>query len=472
MTGTSIQAPAPPPALSSLLSAFPDLASKHWVPGTQCVIYHDGATIASEVGELEFGTGLRVTGDAVFPVGSITKCFTATVAMILVADGDLDLDAPVGEDLPELGRLGNIISLRQLLSHTSGLVDISRTEEPLAPSLRRYVLDRALSKDLVLPPGTGFSYSSPGYVLAGWLIETVTGMSWAEAVESILLRPLGIEPAFVNLPGTGPSRRPLATGHSANIAIGRTQPVQQSGVPALAPAGALAVSAADLVKLGLIHTGPAESKVLPAAYADQMRQAVPSADPFGLADGWGLGLSVFQHVFRQQTATWVGHDGNADGTSCYLRINPADGWVIALTSNTSTGSALWGDLLAELGRAGVPIGPPPAAAAQGRRVVPSAGCAGWYTNGDVEYAVTADSNGSVHLAIDGANLMPLIFHDDLTFSVLEPHSGRHVSGGRFIRKPTTSEISGIQVSGRVAAKQVSGEQTPKGWKCHDARRAE
>jgi CubicO group peptidase (beta-lactamase class C family) len=444
---TTLVSESPTPSLP--VSALSELAHEHRVPGAQLAIHHDGTTTASEVGELEFRSGRRVSRDAAFPIGSITKCFTATVAMILVADGDIDLNTPVGDYLPELGDLGAALNLRQLLSHTSGLADISGMDEPSALTLRRYVVDHARSKEPVLPPGTGFSYSNPGYALVGWLIETVTGMSWAEAVESILLQPLGIEPAFVNLPGTRPPRRPFATGHSANIATGRTQPVGQSRAPGIAPAGALAMSAVDLVKLGLIHIEPGEPRLLTAAYAAQMRQAVPCADPFGLADGWGLGLAVF----RQQATAWIGHDGNIDGISCHLRINPADGWVIALTSNANTGDELWHDLLAELGHAGVPIEPPPAPAEGGRRVVPPPGCVGWYANGNVEYAVTAGGNGSIHMSIDGENFVPLTFHDDFTFSVVAPDSGRRVFGGRFVCEPSMGKVYGIQVGGRLARRQ-------------------
>jgi len=432
------------------VSALSALACKHRVPGAQLAIYHGGATAASEVGELEFGTGRRVTRDTAFPVGSITKCFTATVAMILVADGDVDLDAPIGDYMPELDELGDMLTLRQLLSHTSGLADSPGAAEASTPTLRRYVVEHVRRENLVLPPGTGFSYSNPGYALVGQLIETITGMPWSEAVESILLRPLEIEPAFVNLPGTKPPRRPFATGHSVNTAVGRTRPVQQARVSADAPAGALALSAEDLVRLGLIHVGPGAPELLPAAYAGQMRRAVPLAEPFGLADGWGLGLAVY----RQETAGWAGHDGNADGTSCYLRVNPADGWVVALTSNANTGVGLWQDLLAELAHANVPIDPHRAPAPGGMRIAPPAGCAGRYANGDVEYVVTAGGNGSVHLSVDGENFVPLTFHEDLTFSLLDPTSGRRVFGGRFVREPITGKLYGIQVGGRLARQQV------------------
>jgi CubicO group peptidase (beta-lactamase class C family) len=429
----------------SVLSA---LARKHRVPGAQLAIYHDGETVAGEIGELKRGTGHPVTRDSAFPVGSITKCFTATVAMILAADGDVDLDLPIGDYVPGLGCLGGLTNLRQLLSHTSGLADISGMEDLSAVTLRRYVVN-ACQDDLVLRPGTGFSYSSPGYALAGLLIETITGMTWAEAVESILLRPLEIKPAFVNLQGTTPAAHSIATGHSVNVTVGRTRPVRQSQAPAIAPAGALAVSATDLVKLGMIHVGTGAPALLPAAHAAQMRQAVPGADPFELADGWGMGLAVYRH----ETGTWVGHDGNADGTSCYLRIEPADGWVIALTTNANTGAALWRDLLPELARAGIPVGPPRSAAPRGPAdglAAPPADCTGWYLNGDTKYLVTAGDSGPVQLSVDGADFVPLTFHEGLGFSVRDPASGQQVLGGRFVREQATERIHGIQVGGRLA----------------------
>jgi hypothetical protein len=210
------------------------------------------------------------------------------------------------------------------------------------------------------------------------------------------------------------------------------------------------VSAADLVRLGLIHLQPGGSRLLPAAWAGEMRQPVPGADPTGLADGWGLGLAVYRHEY----ADWAGHDGNADGTCCYLRISPADGWVIALTTNASTGAGLWQDLLSELAQAGVPIDPIGEPSSGRRLTVPLTGCAGTYVNGDVEYTVGTGSNGAVHVSLDGENPVPLTLYDDLTFSLPHPDTGRRMFGGRFVREPATGQIYGIQVGGRLARKQV------------------
>lgn len=448
-----LRAPSVVPMLGDTVAT---LARKHRVPGAQLALHRDGETVAVKVGELEHRTGRPVTGDAAFPIGSITKSFTATVAMILVADGDLDLDQPIGDHLPELGELGAELTLRQLLSHTGGLASGPDSEDVFTATPRRYVTDHCHRRNMVLPSGTGFSYSNLGYVVVGHLIETITGMSWWEAMESILLRPLGIDPAFIGTGRYRPHRRPMATGHSVNLSVGRTRPVRQSLAPPEAATGALALSATDLVSLGLIQVGAGMPDVLSPRYATEMRQPVAAAEPYGLADGWGLGLAAFRH----EDTEWIGHDGNAGGTSCYLRIDPAGGWVVAFTSNANNGTAMWQDLIGELADAGVPIGPSRAWMSPSPSFAPPNGCAGTYANGDVEYVVAAKDGGRLHLSIDGDPFARLTFHEDLTFSLRDPETGQHVFGGRFMRDRVTAAIGGIQLGGRLARRrhgQARGE---------------
>jgi CubicO group peptidase (beta-lactamase class C family) len=426
--------------LSDTLSA---LARKYQVPGAQLAIRHGGETVAIEIGELRYGTGRPVTQDAAFPIGSITKAFTATLAMILVADGDIELDAPLGEHVAKLGDLGNELTLRQLLSHTSGLAN-GPGKDVHTSSIRRYVLDHCCRQNLVLPPGTGFSYSNIGYVLVGHLIETVTGMSWWEAMESILLLPLGIEPMFMGAPG----HRPLATGHSVNMAVGRTRPVEQSLAPAEAPAGGLAMSAADLVTFGLTQL---DSALLPGAYAQQMRQAVPIPEPpWGWADGWGLGLAVFG---TEETA-WVGHFGACVGTACDVRLDPVSGCIVAFTSNAK-GGGMWHELIAELRKAGLPIKDCSDTKVRGRSTVPPSGCEGSYINGNIEFSIAATETGILSLAIDDDVFAELICFEDLSISAPSQPSIR----GRFLRDPISGDINRIQFGLYVARRQSATHES-------------
>jgi CubicO group peptidase (beta-lactamase class C family) len=421
------------------------LARKHQVPAAQLAIHHAGQTLTVEFGDIEHGTRRRIRRDTAVPIGSITKSFTATTAMVLVADGDLELDAPIADHLPELGTLAEQLTLRQLLSHTAGL--------PSGPDcadvpVRRYLAEHCRERSLVLPPGLGFSYSNLGFVLVGQVIAAITGMDWWEAVSSILLRPLGIEPATIAGAGAG-AGRPVAVGHSVNAAAGRVRPVRQELATAEAAAGALAMSAVDLVELGRLHLEPGRPQLLPAAYAARMREPVPQAEPFGLADGWGLGLAIFD----TDEVRWVGHDGNADGTACYLRVDPVGGWVIALTSNANTGMGLWQDLLAELAGADLPVSPPRVPHPPSRVVAPVPGLNGTYVNGDVEYEVMV-RGGVAYLSVDGDAPARLSCHDGLVFSLRDPASGRPVIGGRFVRDPRTRSIHGLQMAGRLARRQA------------------
>lgn len=439
-----LRRPEIPTVLRAQLSA---LARKHRVCGAQLAVRRGERMVTVEVGELEHGGGRQVTREAAFPIGSVTKPFTATLAMILVADGDVDLDAPLIEHLPELNDVGKVLSLRQLLSHTAGLACGPDSADLSSPSLRRYTAEHCGWHNMLLTPGSGFSYSNMGYVLTGRLIEAITGMSWSEAMASILLRPLGIEPAFICPTVFGPSVRTISTGHSANAA--RIQPVRQSLAPAEAPAGALAASAADLVALGRLHVPPGVPGLLPPAYAEQMRWPVPAADPFGLADAWGLGLAVF----KGKTSDWVGHDGNADGTSCYLRIDPAEGWIIGLTTNTGTGIGLWQELLGRLADTGIPVTGTEAHVPEGPPAPPPPDCAGTYANGDSEYVVTG-ADGRFSLTVDGSDFEVLIGGDGLTFAILDRLTGQRLPGGRFHRDPVTRRIDGIQVNGRLATRRL------------------
>lgn len=405
------------------------------VPGAQLAVFEQGETRAYTVGEAEHRGGVALTADDKVPIGSITKTLTAALAMVLVSDGDLDLDDPVAEYLPELRRLSSGaptgLTTRHLLSHTGGLT----AECPGLPAGRsgwsRWVRG-------VQAPGAGFSYSNLGYALVGRLVETVTGVPWAQAVRDILLKPLGITPAFV----VGDAEEQFVPGHAVNLATRRVRPVTQALEPVEAPAGGLALSATDLVTFARLLLRPAlggtaAGLVAPDELAEMCRP-VSHAEPFGLADGWGLGLAVFDR--------WVGHDGTASGTSCYLRVDVRAGIAVALNTNASSGTGVWQRLAPELGAPDHP-----ASTRQARRVPPPRDCAGSYHNGDIEYVVHIDGD-VLRLVVDDEPTARLVPHDGLTFSVVDLNTGETARPGRFLRN-SSGEIDRIQIGGRVARRQ-------------------
>ncbi|MEV5320348.1 serine hydrolase domain-containing protein [Streptomyces sp. NPDC052687] len=427
-------------------SRLDSLARAHRVPGAQLTVHTGTDTLSVYTGTAEALTHTPLTAQTAVPLGSVTKVATAAAVVLLADDGDLDLDEPAAELLPELRDIPEITA-RHLLSHTAGLPTGPDSDSAAGTTVSRYLSAVCTAHSALFPPGTGFSYSNAGYVAAGRILSEVTGMTWQEALGALLLGPLGIVPAFL---GEAAPARPVASGHALNTATGLLRPAHQNLAPVEAPAGALLASAEDLAALGRAVVG--RSTALPTAVADRMRRPEPAADPGALADSWGLGLALF----RQDGRVWCGHDGNAQGTSCHLRADPDSGVVVAFTGNAGGATALWRDLAAELARlTGVRVPTGPAADSRRGPVVPLPDCAGTYRNGGTEYAVKLDGNGTPTLSVDGDYPIPLMCYADLTCDLVDPATGRAEPGGRFHRDPATGAIDRLQISGRTARRATA-----------------
>ncbi|MYX95750.1 serine hydrolase [Streptomyces sp. SID486] len=422
------------------------LARTHRVPGAQLVLDTGADVVAVHTGTADAATGSPFTGQTAVPLGSLTKPYTAALVMLLADDGDLDLDEPAAEHLPELSGTP-AVTVRQLLSHTAGLPTGPDSDTAAATTTTRYLTAVCTARDLLFAPGTDFSYSNAGYVAAGRLVETVTGMPWHEAVRALLLEPLGVVPAFIG--DTSPVR-PVAAGHAVNTATGKARPARQNLAPLEAPAGALLASALDLAAFGNALAG--RSDLLPPAVAKEMRRPETAARPGALADGWGLGLALYQRDGR----VWCGHDGNAQGTSCHLRVDPESGVVVAFTGNAGGATALWRDLADDLVRVTgvrVPVGS--RTTDRGRPVVLPE-CAGTYRNGTTTYRIAPGPDGAPALSVDGDLALPLVCYADLSCDLLDPATGRPEPGGRFHRDPATGRVDRVQISGRTARRTDDG----------------
>ncbi len=398
------------------------------MPGAQLALLRDGQTLNVTAGH--DGTGRPVDWTKRFPFGSVSKPFTATVAMQLAADGDVDLDAPVSDHVAELrGHPPGEATLRQLLSHTSGLV---ADHELAGATSRRYVLS-LLDQEQVGPPGV-FSYSNAGYVLAGRLIESVTGMSWWDAVETFVAGP-------AELSLTGLADLSVVTPHA--VTGDRVVAVRTELPAAWEPAGGVAGTALDLVGFARLHFGAGPDFLLDDNTAALMREPA-AAEPFGVAAGWGLGWGLYD-------GGWIGHDGTLAGSTCALRFHPNTSTVLALTTNASTGLLVWPDLLAALAEAGLVVGDyAPMAVAKRRPGGELTEYIGEYVNGQTCFRVTAPSSGTLRLD-DGTGFEAVLTHADAdVFAVrrLDAAAPDHV--GRFLRDPVTGRVRSLQFSGRLA----------------------
>lgn len=151
---------------------------------------------AEEISRVSFGT---ISPDTQYPIASASKLLTAVTIMTLVDEGLLTLDAPVSRWLPGIkGEAGNL-TLRLLLSQTSGLAGSGGELYDLAQDHRMTLLESALDvtrRPLVTPPGTVFAYGGPGFQVAGAVAEAATGKPWAEIFREKLGLPLAMSRTY------------------------------------------------------------------------------------------------------------------------------------------------------------------------------------------------------------------------------------------------------------------------------------
>src|SRR3954469_16588990 len=181
---------------AALEARLAELADKHEVVGASVAVMVGNEITEAVTGTANLRSGLPVSTETVFQIGSITKVYTATLVMQLVDEGLVDLDAPVRTYLPEF-RLGDetaasAITVRQLLSHTSGIDgdvfdEFGRGDE----CVEKYV-DAMAALAQTSDPGAFFSYCNAGYVVLGHIVERLRHCSWDAALRTYLLEPLGL----------------------------------------------------------------------------------------------------------------------------------------------------------------------------------------------------------------------------------------------------------------------------------------
>ncbi|SDK21326.1 serine hydrolase domain-containing protein [Nonomuraea jiangxiensis] len=282
-------------------------------------------------GTAELAPGRPANPAGYFRIGSVTKTFVATVLLQLCDEGRLRLDDPVERYLPGAVPDGARITVRRLLNHTSGLHDYmsepgySTNRWRGAARFRSYDAGRLLSvafaKPPTFPPGAGWSYSNTNYVVAGLLIEKLTGHSYEAEIERRILRPLRL--TQTSLPGDRAGLpRPHAHGYH-RLPEGRTVDATRMNPSLDWAAGEMISTTRDLERFfQALLTGRLTS---PAALAAM--RTVTATDA-----GFDYGLGLQRYTLPCGRGVW-GHSGELigyltfafradDGRQLTLSVNP------------------------------------------------------------------------------------------------------------------------------------------------------
>ena len=259
-----------------------------------------------------------------YPVGSISKEFTAASLLLLQERNLLTLDDAAGKFLDRLGPAKGV-TIRQLLSHTSGVRDYW-PQDYLLPDMREPVtaatiIDRWGSKPLDFVPGTSWQYSNTGYVIAGVIADKVSGRRLFEELSARVFRPLGMTSVLdVNetpLPLSDP------TGY-LRYALGPLRPSRPSAPGWLYAAGELAMTASDLARWDIALM---QHKVLQGASLRQLTSEVVLAN--GAGTGYALGLDVALQNGRRA----LSHGGEIDGFTSHHVFYPDDNVAVVVLTN-------------------------------------------------------------------------------------------------------------------------------------------
>ena len=294
-------------------------------PGLAVGVVFDGIVIYSEgFGVRNTETNDPVTPDTLFRIGSTTKPLTTIGLLMLVEDGLVDLDAPVSSYVPEF-TVSDDITVRHLLSHTSGMSDNAEPYGRLDPAaLSDYVASFDESA-LFGQPGAAFSYSNPGFDTVGRIIETVSGMNYADYMAEEVFPALGMERTtlYPNLAMT----YPFAAGYTPTMS--GAFPVRPN-VDNVAeyPAGFVFSSVNDLALLAefVLSDGAINQESILTPESAQLMQT-PVLGAGTIAYGLGLIISEYRGV------TAVGHDGAINGYSSFFNTLPEYGLGVIVFAN-------------------------------------------------------------------------------------------------------------------------------------------
>jgi D-alanyl-D-alanine carboxypeptidase len=293
------------------------------------VVTHGRLAYANAYGAAKLEPRAAATPDMRYAIGSISKQFTAAAILLLQQDGKLSINDPVSKFIPGLTR-GNEVTVRQLLSHTSGYQDFWPQDYVMPMTLSattpQSIADRWGKQPLDFDPGTRWQYSNTNYTLAGMVVEKASGMPFFQFVRTRILQPLALTTASdfdVN------PRAATATGY-LRYGLGPLRPAPDAGAGWMWAAGELAMTPRDLATwdISLIR----HSLLKPESY-----RALTS--DVGLKNGASTSYGLGVDVSMQGGRFMVEHSGEVSGFTAENIVFPDDSVAIVVLTNQDAAPA-------------------------------------------------------------------------------------------------------------------------------------
>jgi D-alanyl-D-alanine carboxypeptidase len=295
------------------------------------VVQHGKLVYTHAYGHARLEPAVAATPDMRYSIGSISKQFTAAAILMLQEEGKLSLDDTVGKYIPGLTE-GDKITIRQILSHTSGYQDYWPEDYVMTPMLKpesaQQIIDTWAKKPLDFEPGTQWQYSNTNFVIAGRIVETITGAPLMDLLVSRIFRPLGMKSVWNSDEAKLTSVD--ATAYYRH-AVGPLRVAPKEGRGWMFAAGELAMTAHDLALWD--ESLIAQTVLKPESYK-QMFTEVKLKD--GKGTHYGLGVEVMDRNDHRS----IEHSGEVSGFVSDNEVLVDDGVAIAvLTNQDAVGAA-------------------------------------------------------------------------------------------------------------------------------------
>lgn len=305
------------------------------VPGVAIGIYHKGEELAAGFGITNIEHPLPVTVDTLFQTGSISKTFTGTLMMMLVEQGRVDLDAPVRKYIKDFKvqdqEVSKKVTVRHLLTHMGGWVgdyfnDFGNGDD----ALEKMIKDIAKMPQ-IQPMGTIWSYNNTGFNVASRIIEIVTKKPLEQAMQEMLLTPLGLDMTFF-YPSDILFTHRFVVGHQVvkgKVKVTRPWAIGRAGNGV----GGVVSTVRDLLKYARFHMSKGKKNVLKGKSIKAMR--VPQAD----AGARGM-MGITWFIRKVGDITAYAHGGATHGQQAYFFFIPDQDFACAILTNSDDGGII------------------------------------------------------------------------------------------------------------------------------------
>jgi D-alanyl-D-alanine carboxypeptidase len=295
------------------------------------VVQHGKLVYTHAYGHARLEPPVAATAEMRYSIGSISKQFTAAAILMLQEDGKLSLDDTVGKYIPGLTE-GDKVTIRQILSHTSGYQDYWPEDYVMTPMLKpesgQQIIDTWGKKPLDFEPGTQWQYSNTNFVIAGKIVETITGKPLMDLLVNRIFRPLGMKSVW-----NSDEEKLTSVDATAYYrhALGPLRVAPKEGRGWMFAAGELAMTAHDLALWD--ESLIAQTVLKPESYK-QMFTEVKLKD--GKGTHYGLGVEVQDRNGHRS----IEHSGEVSGFVSDNEVLVDDGVAVAvLTNQDAVGAA-------------------------------------------------------------------------------------------------------------------------------------